>query len=354
MIKIDFPFIADVKHLDEVANTHSLVKVIPGSNPQLGYSFLIPKNWKSAQELRPQEHKIGALIRIGLFSESSESPPAVIQVTMTPMPFEINLMDWVPFQFHRFDTRLLSINLVEHSHGIVVDAGGSISTPGKNTHIVRQVSFADKGRIFSISGICDETRYDQLKRDLSIAASSFRLLAPAQPSSLEQAKWIVTEGCQNRMRVAFPQSWTARSVDEDIENKCGLDIVLPNEEETELLSYLRLKFEDGIHHSELPYDAFLATCDREIKEKAIHRREPWQESSDWSDRLSLEHMPTKVFSASVEINNQTSLLSCSISHTSRFTSIATLIYPSKEKDTALWMRSRRALEIATMHTEVLE
>lgn len=336
--KLSFPIDGiDVSHLEQ---THQLVKFTPQPDPAAAFSLVLPKTWLMENDLGEQPVGIAQMTRIGLFLEKKSGPEtAIVQVYVTRFPFEVALRDWMQHLAQLFQTKLLSCEQYEFALGTVVDAGGLYGPP-PNQHVVRITVHADGGRIFTVSAMVRQDRYPAVQSDIAIAATSFKLLHPAAPSQLEAL--LQYSGGEPHFKVGFPASWVSREVPKPLPGKSGIDLSLSNKDT--MLAYLRVKAM-MVGDSQPPSaESLRQTASEELQESGISPASQWQPDADPSinsvqglDQLSL---------ASAKFMGKPAELRFATLHRGGLLFAVTLLSLPKSVDAILWMRSKRAYEIA--------
>jgi hypothetical protein len=333
---------------DGVERTHDLIHLTPGGEERNAYSILIPKGWTSEADLGEQPVDIGALTRIGFFHDKVGPDAAIVQISMTRLPLEIGLLDWVQFQAGQFAVELTVCREVQFTYGLGVDAGGWAGPPD-NRHVARLVAFVDEARIFVCMAMVRKDRYPALLRNFTIATQSFALVNPTGNQQLEQ--WL----CGNArgdasFRVAFPATWVSRNVNIPVAGKTGFDVLLLREEE--LQAYLRIKAIDpGRANGDLTDAALLKVAAEELADANMRLSGSWTATND-STFAGVPHLTGFYFSpgtfgqANVEFR-------CGLLERGGLRFVLTLVSGRKIDDPITWMRARRALEIALTTVEPL-
>jgi len=146
-------------------------------------------------------------------------------------------------------------------------------------------------------------RYDEQRNNVAIATNSFKLLLKASGSpKLEQ--WLDSSGGKPAFHVAYPASWKSRPVAKPVPGKSAVDILLARG--NELAGYVRVKA-TGVRRTEELLTAHVAGG--RLGEKAVELR------------IALFARGGLVFALST-------------------------ISVEKSENPVLWMRSKRAYEIA--------
>jgi hypothetical protein len=333
---------------DGVAQTHDLIHLTPGGQERNAYSILIPKGWTAETDLGEQPVDAGALTRIGFFHDRVGPDAAIVQVCMTQLPLEVGLRDWVQFQAGQFAVQLTVCREVQFTYGLGVDAGGWAGPPD-NRHVARLVAFVDEGRIFVCLAMVRKERYPALIRDFTIATQSFSLVHPTDHHQLEQ--WL----CGNArgaasFRVAFPASWVSRNVNIPVRGKTGFDVLLLREEE--LQAYLRIKaIHPSIAGGDLSDGALLRVAAEELAEANLRLTGSWTSADEpmfagLPDLTGFYFSPGTFGKVSVEFR-------CALLERGGLRFVLTLLSGRKIDDPIVWMRARRALEIALSTVEPL-
>jgi len=337
MSELSFP-ISGVD-LSTLEATHDLVKVNPSGLPHLSYSLVLPKGWVSEENLGEQDDGIGMLMRIGLFADRVGPDATVAQVSAAKIPFEIDVRDWVEDQAAEFETELVYCQEVQFACGPVVDAGGLYGPPD-NRQVIRLVAHADGARIFLISLMTPLYRYDEQRDNIAIATNSFKLLKPSGSSKLEQ--WLDTAGGEPAFHVAYPASWKSRPVARPIPGKSAVDIVLARE--NQLAGYLRVKATDPAVAGEATTHEALKIATEELQEGGVVLTAAWRE--DQSPGVRRIREPLAAFVTSGRLGERSVELRIALFERAGLVFALSSISVQKDENPVLWMRSKRAYEIA--------
>lgn len=336
--KLSFPVEGiDVSHLEQ---THNLLKFTPQPDPAAAFSLVLPKTWLMENDLGAQPVGIGQMTRIGLFLEKKTGPDtAIVQVYVTRLPFEVALRDWMEYLAQRFQTKLLSCEQYEFAVGSVVDAGG-LYGPTPNQHVVRMTIHADGGRIFTVSSMVRQDHYGAVQGDLAIAATSFKLLHPAAPSQLEAL--LQYSGGEPHFKVGFPASWVSQEVPKPLPDKSGIDLVLSSKES--MLGYVRVKAILVADSQPPSAESLRQTATQELQDSGISLAAKWQSDSDPSIN-SVEGLEEHSLATAKFMGKPAELRFGTVRRGALLFAVTLLSLP-KAVDAILWMRSKRAYEIA--------
>jgi hypothetical protein len=326
--------------LEGLSETHQLVRFTPNNDPSLAFSLVLPKNWAMVKELGPQPAGIGDLTKIGLFTETPLGPAAAnLQVFMSRVPFEIGLRDWIEYQAETFGTKIISAQEYQFAIGAVIDAGG-VYGPPQAQQVVRMVAHSDSGRIFMVVAAVAESRYNVLQKNIAIAVSSFKLLTSSGSDSLEPS--LKTTVSNPDFSVSHPASWIAKDVAKRLPGKSGIDLVLMKDQQ--LMSYLRAKaITDEVAATDSS-GSKLKTANEELAEAGVALTANWQKDLDpainaISDASGLLIAPGTLNGIPIELR-------FALVHRGPLWFAVILISVLKTSDRILWMRSKRAYEIA--------
>ena len=338
MTTLSFP-IADPDILRNLESTYNLVRVTPSGQEQLAYSLILPKGWVMEEELGEQNDAIGRLAKIGLFADKVGSDATVVQVFYSRIPFEIDVRDWAEYEAAKFGTKLVYIQDVVFACGPVVDAGG-IYGPPSNEQVVRLVAHPDSARIFLVSTMTPLSRYPDQQKNIAIATNSFKLLMPSGSTQLEQ--WLDTGGGDPAFHVGYPASWLSRPVEKKVPGKSGVDLLLVRDEQ--LAAYVRVKATDPNVAGEISNQDALKIAAEELREGGVSLSSPWQENHDPSV-LRVEGL-IGAYVDSGQMAGKAVELRFGLLKRGNLVFSATLISVQKAENPILWMRSKRAYEIA--------
>jgi hypothetical protein len=298
----------------------------------------LPKGWIT-EDPGEQKDAIGQLLKIGLFADRAGPDPSVVQVFYARMPIEVGVRDWLEYTALQFGTKLVYCRNLRFACGPVVDAGG-LYGPEQNQQVARLVAHPDGGRIFLVATMTPRFRYDAERNNVAIATNSFKLLRPSDSPQLEQ--WLDSAGGDPAFHVAYPASWTSRAVEKRIPGKSGVDLLLVVQQE--LAAYVRVKATDPGRTDSPAGAAALKIATEEIEEGGLTMASPWTEDRDPGlerlENLSAAH------SASARLNGEPVEVRFSQLDRGGLIFSMTSISVEKSKNAILWMRARRAYEIA--------
>lgn len=176
---------------------------------------------------------------IGLFAPAVDPSAPFISVSVTNLPFEVSLEDWVDFFCGMDGWEVFSSRWWSTPAGLVIDTG-AVKGSGNTRDVMRVMAIADKGRIFMTSGVAQADAWNKWKDDFLIACSTFELVNPTHDESLEPKRdW---EGGHPSCGIRYPISWRLREQDDTPEGKTGVEVQLTTGEE--LLAYALVKATD--------------------------------------------------------------------------------------------------------------
>ncbi len=333
-----FP-IEDPAQLANLEQTHQLVRMTPFGQERLAYSLVLTRGWVTEEDLGEQPAGIGRLARVGLFAERPGPEAAAVQILVSFLPLEIDVRDWVEYQAAQFGARLASVRSLQFACGPVVDAGG-LAGEGWNQYVVRVIGHADGGRIFLVVALAPERRYPQLRRDVAIATNSFKLLRPTGSPQLEQLLDVALG--DPAFRVAYPASWVSREVTEKVRGKAGVDLLLAGPDDR-LLAYLRVKA-IGPAAGETSPEALKRTATEELAEADVYLAGGW--APDNSPGVEGIAGLESAHVAGGRLNEAPVELRLGLVRRGPLLFAVTLVSAPRASDALLWMRSKRAYEIA--------
>ncbi|MBF0466336.1 MAG: hypothetical protein HQK94_14785 [Nitrospirae bacterium] len=335
-----FPLI-DTGTRDGFKGTHELVENKPFGKTSLAYSLLLPKGWLMEGESYEQEAENGQIVRTGMFLENLTPDAAVVQVAYSKLSFEINVSDWVQYQMGFLHTDIIYVQHQNFACGPVVDAGGYARQLGKRL-VIRMVGHADSTRIFLVMGIAIADRYEELKRNIAIAANSFKLLKPTGITFMEKRMSFIVQS--PNFMVSYPASWQTRLVKTRIEGKSGLDLLWLIE--GKMMAYLRVKTIDSSVTTVTNSDERKGIAMDEITEGGVLIMSPWIEDKDLSVNMVADLEDAYVSKGM--LNKAQVELRLGFVKREDLIFAVTLISVPREYDPMLWMHSKRAYEIALL------
>jgi hypothetical protein len=327
-----------------IESTHNHLQVTPLGDPALAYSVVLPKRWVSETDMGEQQASIGMPIRIGLYAEKTEADTAVVEVTVTALTTEVPLRDWLQFQADLSDQQMLQ-SVHRSFAGVPVIDQGTLYGPKEHRQVVRTVAFADGARVFTLMAMAPTVHYEQVKRDITIAVTTFALLNPTGSRAFEP--WLAARpGGDPGFCVAYPESWRLRPLGAPLPGRSAVDLLLASNDENErLLAYLRVKAIDPSAGggSGTPRER-LATAGDELADAGVALKSAWREDDDPSltmieDTLGLWTAHGRLGESDVEI--RVGVLERDLTEF-----VVSLMSVRHEDDRLVWMRSKRAYEIA--------
>lgn len=339
-----FP-VLDPSTLPSLQASHNLVQIdSPGNQGLWGYKLILPKSWVQEVNLGEQQTGMGSMIKIGLFGSHVGPDATILIVYVTPMAFEIPLQEWVQFQAARTGTRLLQCKPNWFAIGPVVDAGGLYGN-GANEHVVRLIGHVTEGRIFIVSAMVRRDRYAAAEPNITLATNSFRLLRPGPSDQLEQ--WTQTSVSNPGFVVAHPGSWTGQALARHLPGKSGADISLFHEKQ--LMGYLRVKAIDSTVVTLESEQHMLHDVGDELKSASspITVTGPWKKDTDATICETIKGVECAYLNLG-RLAASTVELRWALVRRGTLVFAVTLVSVRKEDDAFLWMRSKRAFEIALM------
>jgi hypothetical protein len=325
--------------LSSLEATHNLVRMTPTGQEPLSYSLILPKGWVTEEDLGEQNDGIGQLVKIGLFADRVGPDATVAQVFVSRIPFEIDVRDWLEDTAADFGTELTYCQNLVFACGPVVDAGGLYGPPD-NRQIVRLVAHADSARIFLVSVMTPLFRYDEQRNNVAIATNSFKLLKPSGSNQLEQ--WLDSGGGNPPFHVGYPASWVSRPVEKLVPGKSGVDILLARE--NELAGYLRVKATDPAVAGRATTHEALKIATEELQEGGVDLTAAWRE--DQSPGVQGIEEPLAAYVTSGRLGEKSVELRVALFERGGLAFALSSISVLKSENPVLWMRSKRAYEIA--------
>jgi hypothetical protein len=313
--------------------THDLVKVDPSGMASLSYSLILPKGWVSEEDMGEQDGSVGQLMRIGMFADRVGQDATVAQVFVAKIPFEIDVRDWLEDQAAEFETDLVYCRALQFACGPVVDAGG-LYGPATDRQVIRMVAHADAARVFLVSLMTPLYRYDEQRNNIAIATNSFKLLKPSGSPQLEQ--WLDSGGGTPSFHVAYPASWKSRPLAISIPGKSAVDIVLARDKE--LAGYLRVKATDPAVAGETSIHNSLKMATEELQEAGVALTGAWSEDQRAGTLAA--------YVAGGRLGERAVELRVALFERGGLAFALSSISVQKSENPVLWMRSKRAYEIA--------
>jgi hypothetical protein len=319
--------------------THNLVNITPSEQEPLSYSLILPKGWVTEEDLGQQNDGIGRLVKIGLFADKVGPDATVVQVYFSRIPFEIDVRDWLEDKAAEFGTELVYCQNLQFECGPVVDAGG-LYGPVSNRQVVRIVAHADGARVFLVSVMTPLFRYEAERNNVAIATNSFKLLQPSGSAQLEQ--WLDSGGGKPAFHVAYPASWSSRPIKKPIPGKSGVDIILTRD--NELAGYLRVKAMDLAVGGEISTAEALRVAGEELEEGGVVVTSAWK--GDQNPGVQSVEGPLSAYLASGRLFDKPVELRFGLLERGGLVFALSSISVEKAGNPVLWMRSKRAYEIA--------
>jgi len=335
---LSFPVLttSDVEYLRD---SHNLVYGTPFNQSSIAYKIILPKGWIAEKDLGQQEQTSGSLVKIGLFAETRPQNPAVVQVFYTSLPFEVGLLDWLEFQSEQTGVRILHSATCELACGRAADVGG-VYGDSTNQFIVRSIAHIDNARIFMVSAMVKKERYIECTKEVAIATNFFRLLRPTGGTRFEPLLKI--QGKQPNFNVASPASWTARLMPPKLSGKSAVDIFLAKDDN--MMAYLRVKATDPSIAGKVSIEEKKQSAIIELLEANVKLQTSW--AKDEKILLQNTNEPVEILSASAILGENKVEVRLGLIQRDALDFAVTLISATKQTERILWMRSKRAYEIA--------
>lgn len=335
---------------DTLATTHQIVEFTPDEDVSLAYRLALPRGWRAEGDLGPARGGIGRPQLIGLFAPAPEPAAPFVSVSVTRMPVEIDLEDWVDYACARDGWETFATKWVQTPQGLAVDGGAlkkaapvpakppSASPPPRD--VMRVLARADGGRIFMVSGVAPETMWYKWKHQLLLAGISFELVQPTGNDQLEPLReW---EGGAPAFGLAFPASWQLQEPPSSKPGKSAVDLRLTQGEK--LLAYLRVKATDLQAHPDTRLDTLVGQAQRELAAAGFRPAGKWIfPAHDPLGARVPDYQGTalargRMWNQDVETRSGFRLLpDLAIS--------VSLISVVQEQNPLLWMRAKRAFEL---------
>ena len=335
-------FPTKLSDLEKIKDTHNRIEITPFDDQSLAFSIVLPKDWKFEENLGEQIVDIGRLVTLGVFGPQIGPNSPVVQVSFSPIPFEICVLEWIRFQAENAGVELEYAEYCEFSFGAGVDAGGFVGS-GKDRHVVRISGFADSGRVFLAMAMIKESQYTANKNDMAIATHSCRLVRPAGHSVLEQRLSIASTNPATI--VAYPVSWQPSVVEKSIAGKYGLDLKLASEDS--LLAYMRVKAQDI---SIFPAGDLSSQLETVVEELAEANVTP---TSKWTPRPTpVSEDIRNVCVAEGQMRGEPIEIRYGEVQRNGLAFAVTLISVTRQENPLLWMRSTSAFEMVIASVDV--
>jgi hypothetical protein len=201
------------------------------------------------------------------------------------------------------------------------------------------VAHADSARIFMVVAMVAAARYSAVQRDIAIAVSSFKLQKPAGAAVLEN--YLTVSGGDPSFDVVYPMSWVSRAVTTPIPGKSGVDLLLSRDQL--MMAYVRVKaVRRDIEPLNLTTAVSQATA--ELREAAVELTSNWQ--PDLDSFVNQQQGLKGALLAKALLNSKPVEVRLALLERKSLWFAVTLLSVLKSDDRVLWMRSKRAYEIA--------
>ncbi len=334
---VEFPVPA-VEVISTLTDSHARVEYAPMHQQRLAFQIILPKLWVHEKDLGTQQDGIGDLVKIGIFAQNIPRDPAVVQVFCCRMPIEVGLMDWLRWQCEMFQTQILLARQLDLPMGKAFDIGGLYGPVAQQT-VVRLTAFADDARIFLISSMVRRGRYPEHRDSVAYANCFFSLTSPTNSTLLEQ--WLRGMGHTPDFEVAHPASWDFREVLPKVPGKSAVDIFLAKEEV--MVSYVRVK---ASSHEAAPAsnEQRLKQATQELSDAKVLMRGQWLEDPDPSVRQIVDLIGC--YTAEGRFQESACELRFGLVRRDGLEFAVTAITPPRRASVPIWLRSKRAYEIA--------
>jgi hypothetical protein len=323
-----------------LAETHQVIAFTPGDDMSLAYRITLPKGWRAETDLGPAPGPFAQPTLIGLFAPAATPDAPFVSVSVTRLPVEVNLEDWLDFICAQEGWQTFLGRWLQGPHGLVADAGATRAGPA-GKEIMRAMAKSDSGRIFITSCVAVAGQWDRYKEDFFVAGASFELARPSGDDSLEPLREF--EGGEPAFGVAYPGSWQAHPQPPSVPGKSALDVRLISE--GQLLAYLLIKATDREAHPQTTLDKLIEESQHELVQSGFLPTDKGVFPAH--DLLGAEipgYEGTAVVRGRLADDNAEARLGYRLITGMAFS--YTLLSVRQEDNPLLWMRSKRAFELA--------
>jgi hypothetical protein len=212
----------------------------PNEDKQLSFSLAIPKTWAYSAELGPVLNELLHPRGIGLFTGSMDAGTPIVAVTVTTVPFEVPVDQWVRQSLSAEGWTIEQANWYPGKFGDFFDVTGTRIFDGVAE--VRRTSARNDGpNIFCVNSMCSRERWEDAKEDFWVAHCTFELLGGQKTARMEA--WATASANGPNFHAAHPYSWDSEGVSSSSPGVSAVDIRLTDAAKATLLAYLQIKAE---------------------------------------------------------------------------------------------------------------
>lgn len=189
-------------------------RIIPSLDPTLAFELVLPSGWRHTREHHTELCRIGLPVPLAVFEDAAGS--ALVAVSATRLPFEVDVEDWCRFRCVEAGWEVLSASPVTDAGAPFVHEfvgrrpGGLVRADAAFLDGPRLIQMHAVGRALDSAGLCGWA-----------SRRGFRLLDPSGASLIEP-RATVRFGQEFELEV--PASWNVRTPPNN--GAAAVDIVL--------------------------------------------------------------------------------------------------------------------------------
>lgn len=307
------------------------------------FQLFIPKEWSLETNFGQRIDAPLRAVPLGLFLEPKKDGSALISVTGFRMEMEVSLEDWAHHVLAQHKVIPFGGTWVKTARGLHYEAGAAQGMAPNRT-FSRIAAFAASGVIFMVTSQCSESLWPSLKDSFLLAGLSFEILGthPGSAGTLEPCKAWTAEG-NPKMSTIYPAAWLAEPVQSLSPETVAVDFKLPDSEQKQLLAYLRLKFSSGSPEKALARILKqLREAGFDIDPKRFARCEPDSYSRNFVEQKGM-------WIGSFTREGESGEVRIGMRQVASTLVSASLVCPAQVSQPIIWMRAKRAFELALNH-----
>lgn len=312
------------------------VSAVPAEAAELAFRLVLPRVWSRVSDLPMAPLASDAFSLAAAFKRDENTN---VQILITPLPFEVNLVDWLEFQAYLHGFKLAAVLSGETSCGQTVHAAASAADGSE----LRLMVVGNGPKVVLLVGTMPAGAPSLDRETLGAAAASFEFLTSCRQITRERIGSYLDR--ESLFQLQFPGSWSYQAMDRLRPEKAGVDFRLTGE--AKIFAYLRVEADTRVSLDDTGLEQLFQLSIDEIEEAGVSisqihpvpegagvgKRERWLGECTWGG-----------------IAAQVALL---FRRTPHGWLSAILLCPEKSLNPMVWMRAKRAYEIAAATLSVV-
>ncbi|KAJ5070219.1 hepatocyte growth factor-regulated tyrosine kinase substrate [Anaeramoeba ignava] len=232
----DLPF-SPTHLIQSLTKSHKIFQLNPFKNTKLGFSLLLPNNWKTKKDIQEEKKEFPSWSLVGSFSAKKEKETPGIKVFTTILGFESNLVDILSLFCLYKGWKLFAFRIwKKNSFQFVID-GGALFYENDILYLARIMVFDYSKHIFLVVGICKATRWDVYKNIFLVGCSSFTFQNKSENQPIQPFQ--IFKGGDPFLQLKIPKNWTIEEERETPKGISAFQVELLHKED--VLGYIFVK-----------------------------------------------------------------------------------------------------------------